>query len=58
MHKKIKKNEGRPLIIKGILTKNQIKKILSIYNDLPVEINNKRQKIKKSQLCGNGELFG
>ena len=49
MHQKIKKNESKPLIIKRILTKNQIKKILSIYNDLPVEINNKRQKIKKKK---------
>ena len=50
MHQKIKKNEGRPLIIKRILTKIQIKKILNIYNNLPVEINNKRQKIKKKKM--------
>ena len=55
MHQKIKKNEGRPLIIKRILTKIQIKKILNIYNNLPVEINNKRQKIKKKKWISSYE---
>jgi len=49
MHQKIKKNEGKPLVIKKILTKIQIKKVLNIYNNLPIEINNKRQKIKKKK---------
>ena len=49
MHQKIKKNEGKPLVIKKILTKIQIKKVLNIYNKLPIEINNKRQKIKKKK---------
>ena len=49
MHQKIKKNEGKPLVIKNILTKIQIKKVLNIYNNLPIEINNKRQKIKKKK---------
>jgi len=46
---KIKKNESKPLVIKKILTKNQIKKIQKLYKDLPVEINNKRQKILKKK---------
>jgi len=47
---KIKKYEHHPLIIKNILTKNQIKKIQDLYRNLPVEINNKRQKIKKKKV--------
>ena len=47
--KKIKKNESRAIIIKKILTKNQIKKIKKLYKDLPIEINNKRQRIIKKK---------
>ena len=50
MHKKIKlikKNESPPFIIKNALTKKEIKKIQNLYKILPIEINNKRQKIKK-----------
>jgi hypothetical protein len=46
---KIKKYEGRPFIIKKFLSKNQIKKIYSLYNSLPIEIDNKRQKIVKKK---------
>jgi len=55
MHQKIKKNEGKPLVIKKILTKIQIKKVLNIYNNLPIEINNKRQKIKKKKWISSYE---
>ena len=50
MHQKInqiKQNERSPLIIKNFLTKKQIKKIQDLYKILPVEINNRRQKIIK-----------
>ena len=46
---KIKKNEGSTLIIKKLLTKNQIKRIQNLYKILPIEINNKRQKILKKK---------
>jgi len=49
MHKKIKKYESGPLVIKNFLKKEEIKKIQDLYKDLPVEINNKRQKIKKKK---------
>ena len=42
---KIKKNEYSPIVIKKILSKKQIKKIQVLYKNLPLEINNKRQKI-------------
>jgi hypothetical protein len=50
---KIKKYENRPLIIKNFLTKKQIKKIKNLYYNLPVEINNKRQKIIKKKWITN-----
>ena len=52
MHQKInqiKQNERSPLIIKNFLTKKQIKKIQDLYKILPVEINNRRQKIIKKK---------
>ena len=47
--KQIKRNESSPRIIKKILTKNQIKEIKNLYKNLPIEINNKRQKIIKKK---------
>ena len=52
MHQKINKikiNEGECLVIKRFLNKNQIKKIQELYKDLPLEINNKRQRILKKK---------
>ena len=52
MHQKInqiKRNEGSILIIKNFLTQNQIKKIQNLHKVLPVEIDNKRQKIVKKK---------
>ena len=46
---KIKKYEGKAFIIKNFLTKDQIKKIQKLYIDLPIEIDNKRQKILKKK---------
>mgnify|MGYP006115556631 FL=1 len=46
---KIKKYEGKAFIIKNFLTKEQIKKIQKLYIDLPIEIDNKRQKILKKK---------
>ena len=44
---KIKKYESSSFIIKKFLTKIQVKKIQKLYKNLPIEINNKRQKIIK-----------
>ena len=49
MHKKIKNYESSPLVIKNFLKKEEIKTIQDLYKDLPVEINNKRQKINKKK---------
>ena len=46
---KIKKYEGKAFVIKNFLTKAQVKNIQILYKKLPVEINNKRQKILKKK---------
>ena len=54
MHKfieKIKKNESGPFVIENFINTNEIKLFQELYRDLPLEINNTRQKIiKKSGL--------
>ena len=47
--KKIKRYEGNSFVIKKFLTTLQVKKIKKIYMNLPVEIDNKRQKIIKKK---------
>ena len=52
MHKfieKIKQFESKPLIINNFLNKDEIKLFKELYDCLPVEINNKRQKIIKKK---------
>ena len=46
---KIKKYESSSFVIKKFLTKIQVKKIQKLYKNLPIEINNKRQKIIKKK---------
>ena len=46
---KIKRYEGKAFIIKNFLTKDEVKKIQELYKDLPIEIDNKRQKILKKK---------
>ena len=59
MHKnleKIKSLEGNPKIIRNFLTLNEIDLFLKLYNDLPVAVNNLKQKvIKKRWLSGYGK---
>ena len=65
MHKqleKIKKNEGKPKILKNIFNKQEINKFLKLYEELPVTVHNKKQNvIKKRWLFDYGkeleELF-
>ncbi len=47
--KKIKKNESKPFVVKNFLNSEEIKNFLKLYSELPVEINNKRQKIIKKK---------
>ena len=52
LHKKInviKKYESSSFVIKKGLNNNQIKKLINLYKILPIEINNKRQKIIKKK---------
>ena len=55
---KIKKSEVHPKVIKNLFDKIEIEKFLSLYNDLPVTVHNKKQNvIKKRWLQGyNTEL--
>ena len=52
MHKfirKIKSHEEKPVIINNFMSLEEIKKIQQLYQDLPIEIDNKRQKILKKK---------
>ena len=53
MHKfidKIKKFESKPFIIENFLNKEEVGLFQKLYEELPIEINNKRQKIVKKKL--------
>ena len=48
MHKqieKIKKNEGKPKVLKNIFDKREIENFLKLYNELPVTVHNKKQNV-------------
>ena len=50
MHKnidKIKKLESSPKILKNFFSKDQIKKFLDLYNNLPITVHNKTKCNKK-----------
>jgi len=52
MHKfieKIKKLEEKPYVIKNFINEKEIENFLKLYEKLPIEINNKRQKIIKKK---------
>ena len=52
MHKfieNIKKFESKPFIVSNFLNKDEIKLFKNLYEELPIEINNKRQKIVKKK---------
>ena len=52
MHKfleKIKKLETKPRVIKNFLNDEEVKLFKKLYEELPIEINNKRQKIVKKK---------
>ena len=56
MHKKIKeiqKNESRSFIVKNFINQKEIEIFQNLYKDLPIEINNKRQKILKKKWSSN-----
>ncbi len=56
MHKyldKIKKNEQKPFVIKNFINSEEIKLFKKLFDHLPVEIDNKRQKIIKKKWSTN-----
>ena len=59
MHNKIdeiKKNESSPKVIKNLFTKDEINKFVSLYEQLPTTVHNKKQNvIKKRWLQGYSE---
>ena len=59
MHKqieKIKKTESKPRVVKNIFSKEEIKKFINLYNELPITVHNKKQNvIKKRWLAKYGE---
>ena len=53
---KIKSLEGSPKIIKNFLDSNEVEKFLKLYSELPITINNLKQKVvKKRWISGFGE---
>ena len=54
----IKKFESKPLVISDFIDREEIKLFRKLYDELPIEINNKRQKIlkKKWSIDFNKEL--
>ena len=46
---KIKKFESKPFVVSNFFTKGEIKQFQKLYDQLPIEINNKRQKIIKKK---------
>ena len=59
MHKHleiIKKNEGKPKILKNIFNKQEIERFTKLYNELPITVHNKKQNvIKKRWLIDYGK---
>ena len=51
--KKIKEVESKPIVIKNFINKKEIERFQKLYLDLPVEINNQRQKIIKKKWSNN-----
>ena len=51
--KEIKKFEKKPIVIKNFLNNQEIENFLKLYDELPVEVNNLRQKIVKKKWSTN-----
>ena len=50
MHKfieKIKQFEKKPFIVKNFINNKEVESFVKLYNELPIEINNQRQRIVK-----------
>lgn len=56
MHKlidRIKKYESKPFVVSNFIDKKELELFKKLYNELPLEINNKRQNIKKKKWSKN-----
>ena len=56
MHKlidKIKKNEGAPFVVSNFLNQKEVELFQKLFTELPLEINNKKQKILKKKWSKN-----
>ena len=56
MHKlidEIKKNESKPFVVSNFLDQNDLSLFQKLYAELPLEIDNKRQKIIKKKWSNN-----
>jgi len=47
--KNIKKNEGKPKVLKKIFSKQEIEKFINLYNELPITVHNKKQNVIKKR---------
>jgi hypothetical protein len=50
---KIKNLEGSPKVIKNLFSKNEIKKFLNLYQELPTTVHNKKQNVVKKRWLKN-----
>ena len=53
MHKfieKIKKFESKPFVVSNFLNEKEVRLFQELYENLPIEINNERQKIIKKKM--------
>tara|TARA_B100000963_G_scaffold294396_1_gene265020 strand:- start:664 stop:1371 length:708 start_codon:yes stop_codon:yes gene_type:complete len=46
---KIKKNEGKPKVLKNVFSKNEIDNFLKLYDELPITVHNKKQNVIKKR---------
>ena len=56
MHKfieKIKQFEKKPFIVKNFINSKEVESFVKLYNELPIEINNQRQRIVKKKWASN-----
>ena len=56
MHKfieKIKQFEKKPFIVKNFISNKEVESFVKLYNELPIEINNQRQRIVKKKWASN-----
>ena len=51
--KKIKQFERKPFVVKNFINNKEVENFIKLYKELPIEINNQRQKIIKKKWSNN-----